>query len=100
MSAQPDLFAHFHNTVKLSGSGLVHAKSRAMTQESLILAWFKLHPGLPLTPEQASVALPARVPLTSVRRAISDLTHAGKLRKTTRMTEGKYGLPIHYWELA
>ena len=38
-------------------------------------------------------------PLTSIRRALSNLTHEGKLYKTTTTKIGLYGKPEHYYEL-
>ena len=39
-------------------------------------------------------------PITSIRRAITDLTNAGKLTKTDTMKLGRYGKHVHTWKLA
>jgi len=96
MSAQLDIFS-YHNTNHLHGAALHEADKAAKGQEANILAFFRARPGMYLTPEDASAALSARTPLTSVRRAISNLTDKGLLRKTTAMRKGKYGKAIHHW---
>ena len=40
-----------------------------------------------------------RVPITSIRRALSNLTHEGELHKTKSTKIGLYGKPEHYYEL-
>jgi|SRR5580698_2987621 hypothetical protein len=94
--SQLDIFS-YHNTNNLAGAELHKADQCAKGQESDILAFFRARPGMYLTPEDASAALSARTPLTSVRRAISNLTEKGYLRKTTAMRKGKYGKAIHHW---
>lgn len=93
---QLDIFSYY-NTNHLAGADLHEAERQAKGQEADILKFFRARPGLYLTPEDASAALSARTPLTSVRRAISNLTTKGYLRKTTAMRKGKYGKAIHHW---
>ena len=38
-------------------------------------------------------------PITSVRRAITDLTTEDRLIKTDIMKKGKYGKEVHCWKL-
>mgnify|MGYP003118974616 CR=1 FL=1 len=40
-----------------------------------------------------------KCPLTSVRRAMTNLTTDGKLMKTNRYVIGNYDKPEHLWEL-
>ena len=40
------------------------------------------------------------VPLTSIRRALTNLTNAGELVKTDKQMKGMYGRPEHQWRLA
>lgn len=89
---------HYHNTNGLEGAQLALALSRAITQEERVLEVFK--DGVMLTPEGVLEHFPRGTPLTSVRRAISNLTKAGILRKTDRMDLGFYGAPVHYWTRA
>ena len=41
-----------------------------------------------------------RAPITSIRRAITDLTNEGKLVKTNSLKKGNYGKKCHCWKLA
>lgn len=93
---QLDIFS-YHNTNHLLGVDLECAEVNVKGQEAAILKFFRDRTGMYLTPEDASAALSARTPLTSVRRAISNLTEKGLLRKTTAMRKGKYGKQIHHW---
>ena len=55
---------------------------RARTQEEYILSFFRSHSGERFTPFQVWQRLfTERVPITSIRRAITDLTTEGKLIK-------------------
>jgi hypothetical protein len=58
---------------------------KAAAQEGAISEWFEDHPGDRFTPSQVWEALyiqeSREVPLTSVRRAISNMTRKGWLRK-------------------
>jgi hypothetical protein len=45
------------------------------------------------------LGLDSKVPLTSVRRAIHDLTDQGKLIKTDLKIKGMYGRAEHVWEI-
>ena len=38
-------------------------------------------------------------PITSIRRAMTDLTNLGKIVKTDRQIKGLYGNAEHLWEL-
>ena len=40
------------------------------------------------------------VPLTSVRRAVTNLTNRGDLVKTDKQVKGPYGRPEYQWRLA
>jgi len=104
---QSDLFGEFDrintaffNTISLKGTELAQVKRSAQTQEDAVLAFFRARPGHLITPEDALKALGARPPITSVRRAITNLVSQGKLIKTERMRKGQWGKPIHYWMLA
>ena len=39
-----------------------------------------------------------KVPITSVRRAMTDLTTEGWLTKTDIMKKGRYGKEVHCWK--
>lgn len=89
----------FHNTIDLRGEQLARAQARALTQEDLVMAIFiASHKGL-LTPEDVLRLMPEPALLTSVRRAMTNLTNRGHLCKTEHFTLGQYGARVHYWSL-
>ena len=90
----------YHNTTNLSGPALSRAECKAQTQEDRVLAVFDASLSGMLIPEDVLTHMPQGTPLTSVRRAISNLTERGLLRKTSQMRQGKYGAPIHHWSRA
>lgn len=70
-------------------------------QEEKILTWFSLMHWRGFTPEEIhSQVFSQTIPLTSVRRGISELTAAGKLEKTDETRKGYYGCKSHVWRLA
>lgn len=89
---------NFYNTNQEKGTVLRQSRSQAARQEAAILEYYQKRPFQPISPSQL-----ARVfrdwPITSIRRAITNLTHAGRLTKTSRMTTGLYGKKEHYWKL-
>jgi len=89
----------YYNTTNLSGFDLKESKRKASTQEDRILHFFERNQGNRYSPEeiQTYCQMVTR-PLTSVRRAITNLTSDGYLRKTNDMKPGIYGKPVHTWE--
>ena len=101
----------FHNSIPLKeGEGLEKAKDTAKKQQDMIMELFRENPLLNFTPiEVWDVINEERdsdmdtwgqpVLLTSVRRAISNLTKAGRLFKCDRSItrEGRYGKPNRTW---
>ena len=99
MRASPNSVATYHNTNQLIGEELKNAVRNATTQETKILRYFTYNPGL-FTPEEIQYNCSMmNLPLTSVRRAITNLANEGFLRKTSEMKIGQYGKPIHAWTL-
>ena len=91
----------FYNTIGLKDNPLKEATKKAERQEDRVLEIFKAT-GIAMTPEDIErryndIFPPA--PLTSFRRAITNLTKQGLLVKCEEMTEGKYGKPVHYWKI-
>jgi hypothetical protein len=88
----------YYNTNKLSDVDFLEAIGRARSQQEKILIYFKLHPGRGLAPHQIKAALFSdKTPITSIRRAITNLEQDGLLIKTDRMIEGDLGAPVHTW---
>jgi hypothetical protein len=107
---------HFHNTISLEGNDLSRAINNAKTQEDRILFIFKVQ-GVSMSPDQVHRLYQQyfyEVPLTSIRRAISNLSRdkkefvnfshyevveKAKLEKTEEKTAGRYGKPNYKWRL-
>lgn len=70
-----------------------------MTQRERILGFFKSDPSHGHTPRQVHRRLfkGARVPLTSTRRAITDLSLEGELVMLGTMVPETYGRGNHLW---
>ena len=93
----------YYNTNKETGDQLNDSKSKAKTQDEIILDifnTFRLNNGL--SPSEVEVLLVERYnknwPLTSIRRSISTLTDQGKLTKTNKLRGGKYNKNEHVWK--
>lgn len=90
----------YFNTNRLEGEKLQQAKIKAGTQNAEILELFQAEPDRAMTPFQVQWELQwHRVPITSIRRAMTTLTKLGYLEKTEEMEEGKYGTENHKWKL-
>ena len=79
----------YYNTNNESSSTLKRSKRRAASQEEIILDLFKRNPNFHMTPFDIQEALTnlydLDAPITSVRRAITDLTTEDRLIKTDIM---------------
>lgn len=94
----------YYNTTNLKGSDLYRRIYQAEKQEDKVLAFFKyqehMHPGSVWSPfEVLKLVFAETVPVTSVRRSITNLTKAGYLVKTTFKVMGPYGMPSYTWRL-
>ena len=91
----------YYNTTELAGDELKKAWSDAETQELKILVLFREHPRVTFTPFEVMrhVFPDGRTPITSVRRAITNLTDSGALVKTPHQREGEYGKVCYCWRL-
>ncbi len=88
----------FHNTIGLAPAEKEAAEHKAGSQELIILSFYNDHRTRMFTPSEIHKALfKPETPLTSIRRAITNLTKAGHLRKTDVKTLGPYGMPEHAW---
>lgn len=93
----------YHNTTDLAGDELADATTAAATQEDLILTFYERNRGGLFTPSQVLDHLFFALrgaPITSVRRAISNLTRRGLLVKTETKREGRYGRAEYCWTYA
>ena len=89
----------FFNTNFLKGLFLKAAWHDTEKQRVEVLKFFKENHG-EYTPWQVHWIVLPNAPITSVRRAITNLTNKGLLVKTDRMVRGDYGQPNHLWKLA
>lgn len=78
-------------------------KAKNKTQEVLVYDLFKSHTTLTasevLTASETLNLFSNKVPITSIRRAISNLQKEEKLVKTTDTKTGIYGAPEHYYTI-
>ena len=90
----------FYNTINETGDQLKESTKKTKNQYERILDFFKKNDTQLLTPPQIrGYVFGNMVPLTSVRRALTDLTNDDKLTMTQVMRKGEYGKPNHCWKL-
>ena len=91
---------NYINTTESIGTERATFNRKALSQETLILDYFKSMAGFQFTPSQIlRNVFTAGVPLTSVRRALTCLTADGHLIKCTHQVVGPYGRPEFCWKL-
>lgn len=87
----------YHNTTNSSGQTLLIFEEKAQTQEEIILEFFN-NAKSDYTPDEVMRFLNfENTPITSIRRAITNLTNKGKLIKTNVQRMGAYGKPTYSW---
>lgn len=93
----------FYNTTKLSGRQLELEELNAGNQEEMVLHLFMKYPLDYLTPFMVQTfvnhTFNKEYPITSIRRAMTNLTNKGRLTKSNIMHVGNYGKPCHTWKL-
>ncbi|MBU3681623.1 MAG: hypothetical protein FGM16_06765 [Flavobacterium sp.] len=91
----------YHNTNNLTGPDLFTAEKQCKNQEAQVMSVFENNPNSYLSVEQVwKIGNLQTKPITSIRRAITNLTTQGVLKKTDNMIIGMYGKPIHLWKLS
>ena len=90
----------FHNTLNETADELFVSRARARSQQERILAFFNTFPVLHFTPFDIQKNVLPGAPITSVRRALTNLQKAGYLAKTGIMLLGDHGKNNHTWKLA
>ena len=81
-----------------------HGERKAVEQEAAVLAFFRSNPGAWSPSQVHALVFGPRVPLTSTRRAISNLSDPDRwpsppLTKTDMRIDGPFGRPEHTWRL-
>lgn len=92
----------YHNTTQMTGAALLEAVRAARNQDEAVLAIFE-RAGRPLTPSDVwrmTSDAGHRWPLTSIRRAITNLTTDERLVRLDFQRTGVYGRPEHLWAVA
>ena len=90
----------YHDTTHLRTDVLRQMRVKARNQEEALIAYldFMAYAVRDFTPSEVwRDCFRERVPITSVRRAITDLTADGQLVKTGEMRDGPYGKPEGVW---
>ena len=88
----------FYDTINQTDSALKESKKKTRKQEDLIYSLF-VKRKRPLSPSMVLSQSGLNCPITSIRRAMTDLTNLGKIVKTDRQIKGLYGKAEHLWEL-
>jgi len=88
----------FYNTINEVSSNLVTYQRNTRTQESIILDCFRTAKE-PLSPSMVHFLTKLKCPITSIRRAMCNLTKEGKIFKTKQTTMGMYGKRECLWIL-
>ena len=89
----------YYNTIKESDKDLKKSESKAKKQKDKIFAIYR-HTLRPMTPADIWENYgykDSNVPLTSIRRAITNLEADGLLKKTDIQKEGIYGKMNYCW---
>lgn len=92
----------YHNSTNLKHETLFRAEQKAKSQNIRILEFFEMFRTRNWTASEVwdSVGMKSEgSPLTSTRRAISNLIKQGKLIKTEMQTEGIYGRMEYVYRL-
>ena len=89
----------YYNTNDETGDTLTTSRRNVTTQETNILTIFRGRPCRAMTPFDVQDDLGHEVPITSIRRAITNLTIRGLLLKTDTMKNGRFGKMNHCWML-
>ena len=88
----------FYNTNQESLNESFDSSAKAAKQSDVILALFEMTK-TPMSPSMVYKALDQEWPITSIRRAMTNLTDDGKIVKTQKTAKGIYGKKEHLWAL-
>ena len=89
----------YHNTNNEAGQTLRGSQKKASRQEDIILEIFKKGAYNLYTPDEVHEISGLNCPVTSIRRAMTNLMNQTLLVKTKVMRAGKYGKDTHCYEL-
>jgi len=90
----------FYNTINLNSDELIKARLKAKSQEDFIKVVFNLNKDLKVTPSQMhKIVNNSSIPITSIRRAMTNLSNENFLEKTYEKQIGLYGKKEHMWKV-
>jgi len=89
--------AIYYNTTHVEGDQLAEYVAQAADQEARVFEFFFHNPDTLFTPEHIQRYVMPEAPLTSARRAITNLTSRGLIVKSEKQGIGQFGRPVHYW---
>jgi hypothetical protein len=92
---------HYHQTQLLSKEQEEQYEAQAASQDRIILRYFERNPGLHITCEDIlqSGILPKSTPITSIRRALTNLHKKFRVIEEVGQRDGRYGRPITRYKL-
>ena len=88
----------FYNTTHETGEELNQHRERAISQEEAIAMLLRSMPDQLVSPWQMQGMLEGDAPITSIRRAMTNLTKRGVLIKTDHKRRGRHGRPEYMWQ--
>ena len=86
---------NYYNTTSEVGQILIDFESKAKSQDEYILKKFMQNPDKNISPEDVQII---GVPITSIRRAFTNLAKRGLIQKSLKVA-GMYGRPIYKYKL-
>ena len=89
----------YYNTTQETGESLTQSHQKAKSQDDAIYQYF-VTTGKALSPSMVLNGLGLNCPITSVRRAMCNLTKEGKIFKTKETVLGMYGKKETLWMLS
>lgn len=87
----------YYNTTNLRGVPLQAYISHATKQDSKVLEFFLHNQHVHVTCEDIHNMVMPEAPITSARRAMSNLQKMGYVEKCDYLVDGQYGKPINTW---
>ena len=91
----------YYNTTGQKGSNLKKDSMKALSQQVLIKIFMKANSDISFTPFEIQESFKKdgfMWPITSVRRALSDLTDRNIITKSKNTVIAKYGRPNYKWQ--
>ncbi|MGN7818819.1 hypothetical protein ACTJJB_01745 [Chitinophaga sp. 22536] len=94
----------YYNTTHLTGRQLANQIKAARGQQTIIAEYFRKHPKKKITASEltkhlkARALLSKRTPITSIRRALSDLKSKGAIQMLAQTRIGPYKQPEHLFQ--